>query len=75
MNHKPRTPTGCLTVIIRDDGPMIFCGDSPSYRSVSIELTAEQREKLALRWTGNSGGDDYFEQISRCFIEPAEDVR
>lgn len=50
-----------LTVTIRDDSPMIHCGDSPSYRSVQIELTPEQIAKIKLRQE---------EDFSRCWIEP-----
>jgi hypothetical protein len=50
-----------LTVIIRNDGPMIHCGDSPSYRSIKIALTAEQHEQFK--------HIDKLEQISKCFIE------
>jgi hypothetical protein len=41
MNEAPKTrlPGAVLTVIIRDDSPMIHCGDSPSYRTVSITAT------------------------------------
>ena len=60
-----------LTVIIRDDGPMIHCGDSPSYRSVQLNLTDEQVVALSRRQTHSSGGVEYFEQYSRCFIEVA----
>lgn len=50
-----------LTVIIRNDAPMIYCGDSPSYRSIKIKLTAEQHEQFK--------HIDKLEQISKCFIE------
>ena len=59
-----------LTVILRDDGPMINCGDSPTYRSVQVELTLEQIERIKPRSTYQVGTTDYFEQISKCFIEP-----
>jgi hypothetical protein len=49
-----------LTVIFRNDSPMIHCGDTPSYRSVQIELTPEQCEAIKLR---------EHEEISRAFIE------
>jgi len=49
-----------LTVIIRNDTPIIHCNDVPSYRSVTITLTAEQMEKLRLQ-------DN--EAISHSFIE------
>ena len=58
-----------LTVIIRDDSPMIFCGDNSSYRSIKIGLTQEQISRIALRKIGTLEGKDIYEQISRCFIE------
>jgi hypothetical protein len=48
---------------------MIFCGDSPSYRSVQIELTDDQQEKMKLKYIGQSGGSEYTEQYSTCFLE------
>ncbi len=64
--QKPRS----LTVILRDDGPMIHCGDSPSYRSVQVELTPEQWEQIKPRISYTTAGTNYFEEISKCFIEP-----
>lgn len=58
-----------LTVIIRDDSPMIFCGDSPSYRSVTLTLTGEQIEAIALNQTGQDRGKAIHESISKAFIE------
>lgn len=63
-------PSNKLTVVIRDDGPMINCGDTPTYRSVQITLTDEQVNALALRATYASGKTRHHEEISRCFIEP-----
>ncbi len=68
---EQKTPGRILTVVIRDDSPMIHCGDSPAYRSVQIELTDEQLARIGLRWTYSSGSNDYYEEISRCFIEPS----
>ena len=59
-----------LTVILRNDSPMIHCGDSPEYRSVQIDLTPEQCAAIALRRTGSSAGVDEYESISKAFIEP-----
>jgi hypothetical protein len=59
-----------LTVVIRDDGPMFHCDDSPAYRSVQIELTEEQRERLKLYESHSSAGTHYYEHVSKCFIEP-----
>ena len=61
-----------LTVVYRDDSPMIHCGDSPSYRSTQIELTSEQTKVLAPRVSYQQGEHTYYEAISRCFIEPEE---
>lgn len=69
-DFKDRLPNKWLTVIIRDDNPMIHCQDSPSYRSVLIELTDEQVQKMALRCNGMSGGNPIYETVSKCFIEP-----
>lgn len=67
---EPKIPGRTLTVVIRDDSPMIHCGDSPAYRSVQLELTDEQLARIGLKWTYSSGSIDYYEEISRCFIEP-----
>jgi len=69
MTVKTYIPGKTLTVIIRNDGPMIFCGDSPTYRSVSIELTPEQQEQIALRHIGTNHGNDQWEALSKCWIE------
>ena len=68
---EPKIPGRILTVVIRDDSPMIHCGDSPAYRSVQLELTDEQLARIGLKWTYSSGASDYYEEISRCFIEPS----
>jgi hypothetical protein len=72
MMSEPKYPSGKLTVVFRDDGPMIHCGDCPTYRSVQITLTDEQVRALAMRPTYNSGATQFHEEISRCFIEPDE---
>lgn len=58
-----------LTVIIRDDSPLIFCGDSPSYRTVVIELTADQKKAIELRKTGVSCGNEIYESYSSTILE------
>ena len=71
QGHK-KLPSDTLTVIFRDDSPTIHCGDSPSYRTVRVKLTDEQREALALRFLFTSGGNHFWEDISRAIIEPEE---
>lgn len=63
-------PNNQLTVIIRDDSPLIFCDDFPVYRSVTINLTDDQIQKLKLRWIGERNRENFYETISECFIEP-----
>ena len=58
-----------LTVIIRDDSPLIHCNDSPSYRRVTIGLTVKQRKELMLKVTHQSGDQEFYEEISKCFID------
>jgi hypothetical protein len=59
-----------LTVVLRNAGPMIFCGDPPSHRSVQIELTPEQCEAIKPRHVGTDCGREVYEAISMSFIEP-----
>ena len=74
MEHPHvRMPPEVLTVVIRNDGPLAVCGSAPTYRSVRVCLTQEQREKLTLRYTHTSGGRQHFESIAQCFIEPEPD--
>lgn len=35
-----------LTVIFRDDAPMLYAGDTPKYRTVVINLMEDQVAKL-----------------------------
>jgi hypothetical protein len=58
-----------LTVLIRDDSPFIHLGGSPACRSVSIELTNEQLEKIKLKYIGQAAGKNMYESIDKCFIE------
>lgn len=53
-----------LTVVIRDITTFIHLGDSPSYRTVVIELTEEQRSKLTMH---------EHESISTCILELTEE--
>ena len=58
-----------LTVIIRDDAPIIHFCDVPLYRRVTISLSTQQVEQLKLYATSISMGKPVFESISKCFIE------
>ena len=69
---KCKSPGKKLTVVLRNDGPLFYCGDSPTYRSVTIHLKDDQLDQLQLKYTHSSGKDEYFEEISRCFIEPED---
>lgn len=71
MYHKPEPITidNTLTIIVRNDGPMDYAGDSPTYRSVHIKLTDEQRKQVMLQPTHSHGSTWFFEEVSKCFIE------
>ena len=69
-HHSRRLPGKVLTVVLRDDTPYLLCGDTPSYRSVRIELTDQQRSLVALYCGGTTGGTPIYEAVSKCFIEP-----
>ena len=58
-----------LTVIIRDDAQLIHCGDSPTYRRVTMKLTDDQISEIKLFSTCKSMGNDVYESISSCFLE------
>ena len=58
-----------LTVIMRDEMPMIIFNDAPRYRSVQIDLTDEQIEKLKPKNVGSQNGEEIYESYSRCFLE------
>lgn len=66
---KTKPPGVHLTVIIRDDSPVIHCGDTPTYRRVTIGLTVHQVEQIMLRATCIVSGKDIFESVSKCFLE------
>jgi len=51
-----------LTVIMRNDAPLIYTNDSPTYRTVQIELTEDQVSKIVPL--------SKEEAISKCWIEP-----
>lgn len=59
-----------LTVIYRDERALNYTGDPPTHRSVQIELTPEQCQKLKPRHLGFCCDRDMYEQISMVFIEP-----
>lgn len=64
MSGEIRLPGRVLTVVIRDDAPLRYCNDNPTYRSVQIPLADQQMQRLNLREN---------EAVSRCFIEPPEE--
>ena len=56
-----------LTVIFRDDSPMIFAGDTPKYRTVVIDLTEDQAIKLIAR--------NKEEHVSMAILQEQEERR
>ena len=66
-----KLPPDTLTVIIRDDAPMVFCNSSPEYRTVRVKLTDEQREAIMLHANSSQCGKPVWESISMAIIEEA----
>ena len=62
-----------LTVIIRDDSPMIHYADSSSYRRVTVNLTTDQQEKLRLFVTSVINTKEIYESYSMAFVEREEE--
>lgn len=62
-----------LTVIIRDDSPLIHSGDRPTYRTVRVRLTDDQRAELALLMVAGAGGHQFHEQVSQAILDEDED--
>ena len=58
-----------LNIIVRDISPFIFMQEPVEHRLVVVELTEEQEKAIALRKTGHSNGQDYYEEISNCFLD------
>lgn len=56
-----------LTVIFRDDAPMIYAGDTPKYRTVVIDLTEDQATKLITR--------NKEEHVSMAILQESEERR
>lgn len=77
MSNLPmkKLPPDTLTVIIRDDAPVVFCNSTPEYRTVRMRLTDEQREKIMLRANSSQGGNPVWESISMAIIEDTEEAR
>ena len=65
---KPIYPSK-LTVIIRDETPTLCLGEPCKHRRVTIDLTPEQADSLQLRYLGQNGGFDTFEEFSHAFLE------
>lgn len=64
-----RYPPKTLRVIIRDAAPLAIMQEPVSHRSVSIELTDEQMERLRLHSHGSAGGAPIYEEVSLVFFE------
>ena len=62
-----------LTVIMRNDAPLMFSNDPPTHRSLVVPLTGFQLELLKPRVVGKSNGKDIHECIAMCFIEGGDD--
>lgn len=69
---KTQLPNNLLTFVITDISPLLCVGEPIKHRTVQIELTAEQLQKLALKHRGMSGSNPIYEEISSVYLEPKE---
>ena len=71
----PRTLTVVLADTFVSEIAREFEGEHRPYerRSVQIELTPEQREKLKRRKVGVRGGETMREVIIDCWLEPEDE--
>ena len=70
MQREPAYPINPrLVVVIRDDGPMAILQEPPTKRHITIPLTTDQINQLALTYTYQVRGDDCHEVIAECWIE------
>ena len=58
-----------MTVVIRDESPLIHLNEPVSHRTVKILLTEEQRKALELRQVGINMGSPIYESYSMCILE------
>jgi len=72
---KEKAAGECLTIIIRDNAPLIFANSTPTYRTVRVRLTEDQQNKIRLKHTGTLGGDEVWEEVSQCILEPMQGGR
>ena len=70
MIPDPKQTSGVLTFVIRDDAPMIHCNDTPTFRTVTIYMTDEQKACVQLHCTAMTGSNASYEQVSRVILEP-----
>jgi hypothetical protein len=61
-----------VTFIVADYAPFIILQEPVRHRSVHIELTQEQIEKIGLKQSGTDCGKPIIETISKCFVENKE---
>jgi len=66
---KTKKPNISLTFVIADMGAFECVGEPISHRTVKIELTDEQKDKLTLKQTHHIRGDERYESISQVFME------
>lgn len=67
--EPPKSSGSKLTVILRDDGPLLNAGDHSNFRRVTINLSEAQIEQLLLKPVASSMGKVIYEDVSICFLE------
>jgi hypothetical protein len=58
-----------LTVILRNDAPVIHAQAAATYRTVQVQMTASQIEALRPRRIGGTGETTYYEDFQMAILE------
>lgn len=58
-----------LTFVITDTTPLIYAQLPATSRTVHIKLTPEQLQQLKLKWCGQSGTEEHYEQVTSVIFE------
>jgi hypothetical protein len=51
---------------------MVHSNDCPSFRTVTVYMTDEQKAVVQLQCTAMTGNNAHYEEVSRVILEPAK---
>jgi len=68
MEDNGRCAMKVLTVVLRNNSPMLYAGDPPTHRTIHVPLTDQQLQMIEPLKVGHNCGTDVFEEIAMCFF-------